>query len=128
MSSPYEFVKAINFTKIDIMVDDFEENSYSSYMVNRTLSYFPDTALLANEMNIHHQLDSRLKFDFLRHTIRKGKRFSKWMKPEYPKDLEAVKEYYGYNNEKAKNVMGILSQEQIDEIKVKILKGGTSNR
>jgi hypothetical protein len=128
MSSPFEFVNAINQSKVDIMVDDIEEKSYSSYMVNRSLSYFLDTTLLANEMNINHHLDSRLQFDFLINTIRKAKRFSKWAKPDYPKDLEVVKEYYGYSNEKAKVALTLLDNEQINELRLRVYKGGTTKR
>jgi hypothetical protein len=128
MSSPFEFVNAINQSKSDIMVDDIEEKSYSSYMVNRSLSYFLDTTLLANEMNINHHLDNRLQFDFLINTIRKAKRFSKWAKADYPKDLEVVKEYYGYSNDKAKVALTLLDNEQINELRLRVYKGGTTKR
>lgn len=124
MSSPFDYTNAINQTKVDIMVDDIEEKSYSSYMVNRSLSYFPDTVLLANEMNIHHHLDNKLQFHFLLNTIRKGKRFSKWAKPILPEDLEVVKEYYGYSNEKAKAALALLDNAQINELKLRVYKGG----
>ena len=128
MSSPFEFVNAINQAKGDIIVDDIEEKSYSSYMVNRSFSYFLDTTLLANEMNINHHLDNRLQFDFLINTIRKAKRFSKWAKADYPKDLEVVKEYYGYSNEKAKVALTLLDNEQINELRLRLYKGGTTKR
>ena len=102
--SPFDFLNAINYTKKDIMVDDIAEEKYSAFMVNRGLSYFQDTVCIANEMNINHHLDSRLQNDFLINIIRKKKRFSKWNKPEVVSDLEVVKEYYGYSNEKAKAV------------------------
>lgn len=126
MTSPFDFTNAINQTKQDIMVDDLEEKSYSSYMVNRSLSYFPDTVLFANEMNIKHHLDNKLQFHFLLNTIRKGKRFSKWAKADNPKDIEVVKEYYGYSNEKAKVAITLLSDEQINELRLKVNKGGTT--
>ena len=94
--NPFEYANAINYTKKDIMVDDIAEKSYSPYMINRQLSYFPDTVLAANEMNRNHHLDNRLQFDFFINIIRKRKRFSKWYKPETVSDLEAVKKYYGY--------------------------------
>tara|TARA_R110000782_G_scaffold184134_3_gene274349 strand:- start:1058 stop:1450 length:393 start_codon:yes stop_codon:yes gene_type:complete len=128
MSSPFEFVNAINQAKGDIMVDDIEEKSYSSYMVNRSFSYFLDTTLLANEMNINHHLDNRLQFDFLINTIRKAKRFSKWAKADYPKDLEVVKEYYRYSNDKAKVALTLLDNEQINELRLRVYKGGTTKR
>ena len=122
--NPFECLNAINYTKQDIMVDDIAEKGYNSFMVNRGLSYFNDTVLMANEMNIYHHLDNRLKFDFLINIVRKKKRFSKWIKPETVSDVEVVKEYYGYSNEKAKQALSLLTSEQIDELKKKVYKGG----
>jgi hypothetical protein len=106
------------------MVDDIAEKSYNSFMVNRGLSYFKDTVLFANEMNRHHHLDSRLQFDFLINIIRKRKRFSKWIKPDTLSDVEVVKEYYGYSNQKARQVLTLLTSEQINDLKKKVYKGG----
>ena len=122
--NPFEYANAINYTKKDIMVDDITEKSYSSYMINRQLSYFPDTVLAANEMNRNHHLDNRLQFDFFINIIRKRKRFSKWYKPEIISDLDAVKKYYGYSNEKARQVLTLLNTEQINELKRKVTTGG----
>ena len=122
--NPFDYVNAINYTKKNIMVDDITEKAYIPYMVNRQLSYFPDTVLAANEMNRNHHIDNRLQFDFFINIIRKRKRFSKWFKPEHISDLDVVKEYYGYSNEKARQVLTILSTEQINELKNKVAKGG----
>ena len=122
--NPFEYANAINYTKKNIMVDDIAEKSYSSYMINRQLSYFPDTVLAANEMNRNHHIDNRLQFDFFINIIRKRKRFSKWFKPEQISDLETIKQYYGYSNEKARQVLTLLSTEQINELKNKVAKGG----
>jgi len=122
--NPFEFANAINYTKKNIMVDDITEKSYASYMINRQLSYFPDTVLAANEMNRNHHLDNRLQFDFFINIIRKRKRFSKWFKPEQISDLDVVKKYYGYSNEKARQVLTLLSTEHINELKHKVAKGG----
>ena len=122
--NPFEFANAINYTKKNIMVDDIAEKAYNPFMINRQLSYFPDTVLAANEMNRHHHVDNRLQFDFFINIIRKRKRFSKWFKPEQVSDLETVKEYYGYSNEKARQVLSLLSTEQINELKNKVAKGG----
>ena len=122
--NPFEYVNAINYTKKNIMIDDVAEKAYAPYMVNRQLSYFPDTVLAANEMNRCHHVDNRLQFDFFINIIRKRKRFSKWFKPEEISDLETVKEYYGYSNEKARQVLTLLSTEQINELKHKVAKGG----
>tara|TARA_Y100000589_G_C26830067_1_gene497584 strand:- start:16 stop:393 length:378 start_codon:yes stop_codon:yes gene_type:complete len=122
--NPFEFVNAINYTKKNIMVDDLIEKAYAPYMVNRQLSYFPDTVLAANEMNRNHHIDNRLQFDFFINIIRKRKRFSKWYKPETVSDLEAVKKYYGYSNEKARQVLTLLNTDQINELKRKVTTGG----
>ena len=122
--NPFEFVNAINYTKKNIMIDDITEKAYAPYMVNRQLSYFPDTVLAANEMNRNHHLDNRLQFDFFINIIRKRKRFSKWYKPETIRDLDAVKKYYGYSNEKARQVLTLLSPEHINELKRKVTTGG----
>ena len=122
--NPFEYCNAINYTKKDIMVDDIAERSYNSFMINRQLSYFPDTVLAANEMNRNHHLDNRLQFDFFINIIRKRKRFSKWYKPETISDLDAVKKYYGYSNEKARQVLTLLSPEHINELKRKVTTGG----
>ena len=122
--NPFEYVNAINYTKKNIMIDDVAEKAYAPYMVNRQLSYFPDTVLAANEMNRNHHADNRLQFDFFINIIRKRKRFSKWFKPEQISDLEVVKQYYGYSNEKARQVLTLLSTDNINELKNKVAKGG----
>ena len=122
--NPFEYANAINYTKKDIMVDDITEKSYSSYMINRQLSYFPDTVLAANEMNRNHHLDNRLQFDFFINIIRPRKRFSKWFKPETENDVEVIKEYYGYSNDKARQVLCLFSKQQIEQLKQKVNKGG----
>ena len=122
--NPFEYLTAINDTKKDIMVDDIAEKGYNGFMVNRGLSYFQDTVIYANEMNKHAHLDNRLQFDFLINIIRKRKRFSKWIKPDTASDVEVVKEYYGYSNEKARQALTLLTPEQITMIKKKAFKGG----
>ncbi len=122
--NPYEYVKAINATKQNIMVDDITEKAYNAFMVNRSLSYFNDTVLMANEMNQNAHLDNRLQFDFYINIVRKKKRFSKWFKPETVSDVEVVKEYYGYSNEKARQILTLLTSDQINELKKKVYKGG----
>ena len=122
--NPFDYVNAINYSKKDIMVTRDDEKAYAPFMVNRSLSYFPDTVVIVNEMNKFHHLDSRLQFSFLINIIRKRKRFSKWVKPEVQNDIESVKEYYGYSNEKARQILSLLSPSQIKQIKEKVNKGG----
>jgi hypothetical protein len=119
--NPFDYVNSINHTKQDIMVD---ENTYNPFMVNRSLSNFADTVIFANEMNRYHHLDNRLQYSFLINSIRKRKRFSKWAKPEVENDIEVVKEYYGYSNEKARQVLPLISPSQMETIKKKVNKGG----
>ena len=122
--SPFEFIKAINETKEDVMVDDVAEKKYSPFIVNRGLSFFMDTIFQVNELNRNHHLDSRLQFDYLLTSVRKKKRYSKWLKPEKLQDLDVVKEYYGFSNEKAKDALSTLSEDQLAFIKDKLNQGG----
>jgi hypothetical protein len=122
--SPFDYLNSINDTKQDLMVDDITEKQYNAFMVNRGLSYFPDTVAVANEMNRYAHLDKKLQYDFYINIVRKRKRFSKWNKPDLERDIEVVKEYYGYSNEKAKQALTLLSPEQITIIKKKVNKGG----
>jgi hypothetical protein len=122
--NPFEYLKSINESKKDIMIDDLAEKEYNSFIVNRGLSYFKDTILYANEMNRYHHLDSRLQFDFLINIIRKKKRWSKWIKASEVDNLELIKEYYGYSNEKAKSALSLMSNDQIEQLKIRIYKGG----
>ena len=122
--NPFEFLNAINYTKKDLMVDPENEKHYNSFVINRSLSYFPDTVAISNEMNKYHHLDSRLQFSFLINIIRKRKRFSKWIKPEIENDVEVVKRYYGYSNEKARQILPLLTPQQIQIIRNKVNKGG----
>ena len=126
--SPFDFVKAIN-NKQNIIRDDLDEKSYLPYMINHSFSYFLDTVIFANEMNINHHLDNKLQNDFFINTIRKNpKRFSKWNKVKHDGDFEAVKEYYGYSNEKTRSALSLLSAEQINIIKQKVDHGGRKGK
>lgn len=122
--SPFEYLNDITYGKKGIMVDDIAEKEYNAFIINRGLSMYSDTILYANEMNIHHTLDSRLQYDFFINIIRKQKRWSKWIKPQDIDNLELVKEYYGYSNEKAKSVLALLNNDQVEELKKRIYKGG----
>tara|TARA_B100000902_G_scaffold398165_1_gene464023 strand:- start:944 stop:1324 length:381 start_codon:yes stop_codon:yes gene_type:complete len=122
--NPFEYLNSINSTKKNIMHDDIMEKEYNAFIINRGLSFFPDTILFANEMNVNHHLDNKLQYHFLINIIKKKKRFSKWVKPQEVANLEIVKEYYGYSDEKAKSVLSLLNNEQIIELKQRIYKGG----
>ncbi len=122
--NPFQFVNEITFGKKDVMVDPDMEKKYTPFMVNRSLSYFPDTVHMANEMNKYHHLDKKLQFQFLLNIVRKKKRFSKWVKPETDSNVDVIKEYYGYSNEKAIQILPLLSTDQLNIIKNKVNKGG----
>ena len=92
--NPFQYIASINNTKKDLMTDDVAEKEYSPFMINRGLSYFSDTVMLANEMNRASHIDHRMQYDFLRLAIRPRKRFSKWMKKTVPARIETIKEYY----------------------------------
>ena len=119
--NPFELIKSISNTKKDILEN---EKDYNAFMVNRGLSYFPDTVIYANEMNKFHHLDSRLQYHFLINTIRKRNRFSKWNKSIESENINAIKKYYGYSNEKARDVLPLLSNENLNTIRGRINYGG----
>ena len=122
--SPFDYLKAINETKENVMLTSQDEKKYAAFIVNRGLSFFMDTIFQANEINRNHHLDSRLQFDYLLNSIRQKKRYSKWLKPEKLDDLDIVKEYYGFGNEKAKNALQVLTDEQLAYIRRKLNQGG----
>ena len=123
--NPFEFLNSINTTKKNLIDKDSDaESSYNPFLVNRSLSYFPDTVFMSNEMNRLHHLDNKMQYDFLINIVRKKKRFSKWDKPEQRDDIECVKRYFGYSETKAKQVVSLLSESQITTIKSKVSIGG----
>lgn len=127
MANPFDFINAINQNNDIIRGSDNPEQmtkDYSAFMVNRGLSYYPDTVLYANEMNMLAHVDSLLQFDYLLNSIRPRKRFSKWAKRREDGDLESVREYFGYGYKKAQQALAVLSTQQLQEIKQKLEKGG----
>jgi len=126
--TPFDFVNSINYDKKNLFEDPQAEKDYNSFMVNRSLSYFPDTVLYANAMNLHNEIPVRWQFDFLKEVIPKSRRFSKWVKKTpASSDLDTVKYFYKYSTEKALEAMSILSKEQITEIKQLMDKGGNND-
>ena len=121
--NPFDVLNSVNHNKKDIL-DAENEKQYPSFMVNRGLSYFRDTVLLANEMNRNHHLDGRLQFDFLRNAIRARKRFSKWAKKAKIDNIDVIKEAYGYSTAKAEAVSDLFTQQDIDNLSQKLSKGG----
>ena len=117
-----DWLNSINFTK-----EDLTENirEYSPYIINRCLSGHIDCVMYANEMNIHHQIDKDMQYSFYLNSLRKRKRFSPWLRKDKVTDLECIKSYYGYSNEKASQALKILTKEQINFIKQRLDIGGS---
>ena len=125
-----DYLNAINYTKEPLLdtEDDQWEKKYPPYIINKCIAPFPDSLMLVNEINQLHHLDKKLQYDFLINSLRARKRYTPWMKAKKLENLEYVKEYYGYNNEKAKSALDILTDEQISAIKTKLNKGGRDGR
>ena len=126
--SPFDYLNSINMTKKNLMVDEQSEKDYVPFIVNRGLGYFQDTVLLANEMNVNCHIDSKLQYDFLKSTVTKRKRFSKWLKAEDDEKVDIIRKYFGYNHTVAKSVSHLFSMEQLNTIKKRLDKGGHSKR
>ena len=121
-----EYLNAINNTKENVMdtEDEMWEKKYPPFIVNKCIAPFTDTLILVNEINQLHHLDKKLQFDYLLNSIRPRKRFTPWVKANKLENLEYVKEFYGYNNEKARIALSILNDEHIATIKRRLNKGG----
>ena len=117
-----DWLNSINFTKEDLSE---EIKSYPAYIINRCLSSHIDSVIYANEMNMNHHLDKDMQYSFYLNSLRKRKRFSPWLRKDKVTDLECVKSYYGYSNEKASQALKILTKEQINFIKQRLDIGGS---
>ena len=122
-----DYLNSINFTKKDLMKSDDKDwvKKYPAFIINKILSGFQDTIMLVNEVNRNHFLDKDMQYSFLLNSIRSKKRFSPFLRANKLKDIDLVKEYYGYSNDKAKSALDILTNDQIKLIKEKLYKGGT---
>jgi hypothetical protein len=120
-----DIIPSILQTKKNVFVDEMDYRDYKPFIINRALSYHMDCVLYVNEMNVHCNVDPDMQYQYLLNTIRPMKRkFQPWQKSEVDKDIECVKQYFGYSNEKAKDALRILTEEQVAEIKAKTNKGG----
>lgn len=123
--SPFDFINSITFDKTDLFQDPQADKDYVPFIINRGLSYFPDTVFYANEVNQHNTIPKRWQFDFLTHSIPKRKRFSKWTKKESSTELiAAVASYYKYSTRRAAEVIPLLTEQQLEEIKLRTSRGG----
>lgn len=122
----FDFLNSINDTKKDLLREDpLSEKDYVSFMINRGLSYFPDTVLYANEMNSHASIPKSWQFDFYRIAIPKRKRFSKWHKQEkIAEDIKLVMTEYNYSHQKALQIIDLLTESQLKELREKYKTGG----
>ena len=120
-----DWLNSINFSKEDLTVDDPDTiKDYTPYIVNRCLSGHLDTVLYANEMNLHPNLDKDMQYQFFLNSLRKRKRFSPWLRKEKVENLNIVKQYYGYSNEKATQALRLLTNDQLTFIKKRLDTGG----
>lgn len=123
----WDFLTSINETKKDIWktCSDEEKKIYNHFIINKALSFFPDTIIYSNEMNRLYNLDKDMQYQFYLNTIRKGKRYSKWFKKLENEDLKTVKQYYQCNDKKAVTILQILDKEQLEYLKkqIKIING-----
>jgi hypothetical protein len=125
MTELKDWLNSINFTKEDLTVDDPDVvKGYAPYIVNRCLSGHLDTILYANEMNLHNHLDKDMQYQFFLNSLRKRKRFSPWLRKDKVENLNIIKKYYGYSNEKALQALRLLTNEQLDYIKKRLETGG----
>jgi hypothetical protein len=123
--NPFDYVNAISYTKENLIEDPYTEKGYEPFIINRHFSYFLDTVLDANTMNMYPGIGKKLQFDYLINSVRAVKRFTKWHKKlESDSDLNAVMEYYKFNRSKAKSALEILSKVQLENIKKELEKGG----
>jgi hypothetical protein len=123
--NPFDFVNDILQGKKNLIVDGQTEKEYQPFLINRSLSYHMDCIIYANEMNRRHHLDKKMQNDFLINSIRSRKRpFAKWIKPTKNDDLECIKIYYGFSDIRAREVLNLLSEEQIKQLKEKTDTGG----
>ncbi len=125
------FLKSINTTKENVLLNDSNgkiEEAYNPFIINKTLSHFPDTIMQSNTMNQYFELYKKLQYDFFLNSIRKKKRFSKWIKSNIEENVDTVKQYYKVGNEKAVEILSLLNDEQISTIKRELSEGGISGR
>ena len=108
--SPFDFVNSINSTKENLIVDERTEREYNPFIVNRAMGFGPDTVIAGNEMNSRHHLDNKMQYDFLMATVRKAKRYNKWIKAE-ESNIEAIQKFFGYSFMKAKEALKLLDED-----------------
>ena len=122
--SPFDFLNSINYSKKNLIEEKEDEKQYVPFIVNRGLGYVQDTVMLANEMNVNCHLDNKMQYDFLKNTIRKRKRFSKWLKEDEDKKVDIICQAYGYSRNNAKHVAHLFDNKQINILEKGLNTGG----
>ena len=119
-----DYLNGINLKQGDLESDERAMKKYPKFVGNKLLAEHIDCIMHVNEMNRYYNLDNLLQYQYFLYSIRKSKRFSPWNKKSTDSDLELVKQFYGYSNEKAKVALSLLSKEKLDVIKAKLDTGG----
>lgn len=123
-SSLFDFLNDISHSKKNIFSEE-NEKEYNSYMINRFLSMNIDTVMYANEMNKNSHLPKHMQYEYYLHSIKKHKRYFKYIKHERQDDIDVIREYHQCNETRAKEILPIFSTTDIDYMKSKLFKGGT---
>jgi len=119
-----DILKSINLTKDADLIDSFNESDYPAWVVNRAMSFYPDTILQVNEMNQRSAIPKILQYKYLLNSVRKKNRYSPWLKVKVDPDVAVIKEYYGYSTRKAKEMMPLISKESLHQMKESLDRGG----
>ena len=119
-----DILKSINLTKDADLIDSFNESDYPAWVVNRAMSFYPDTILQVNEMNQRSTIPKILQYKYLLHSVRKKNRYSPWLKVKVDPDVAVIKEYYGYSTRKAKEMIPLISKESLHQMKESLDRGG----
>lgn len=119
-----DYLNSVNDTKEDIIIDDISEKQYPPFIVNKCLASFIDCIFFSNNMNLYPFLDKKIQYHYYLHSLRKKKRFSKWLKKEKTSKIEIIKEYFNYSDRKAEEAEKVLTESQIEQMKKTLNKGG----
>lgn len=123
-----DFLKSLNQKKTPMknLDEDLQSTvkSYTPFIINRCMSYFPDTIIQSNNMNFNSGVSKEMHYDYFLYSVRKRNRFSPWLKKENIQDLDIVKEYFGYSDRKTREIFDLLSEEDIEMIKKETYRGG----
>ena len=119
-----DILKSINLTKDTDLIDTYNESDYPTWVVNRALSFYPDTILQVNELNQRPYLPKTMQYKYLVECIRKKNRYSPWLKVKLDPGVQLIKEYFGYSTRKAREVLPMFTNEDLEELKLLLDKGG----